>query len=144
MQEVQMLGDKRSNQMIAYEFSTAVTDDGVLVIPEAYAKTLSTGESVRVILLVKENGYHNDHREEPTDKPSSLEDLVAEIKRMPPNPANIKPASGLLGEKLANPVTDPDPDFDLEEWTREWDRLEAEMKAQSLAHEAAELRELWQ
>lgn len=130
--------------MVAYEFSTAVTQDRTLVIPEDYARTLSIGESVRVILLVKENGYHNGHHEEPVGEISPLEELVAEIKRMPPNPANITPGTGQLGEKLKHPVTDPDPDFDLEAWTKEWDKIEAEMEAQSLAHEEAELRELQQ
>ncbi|MFN8486304.1 MAG: type II toxin-antitoxin system Phd/YefM family antitoxin [Caldilineaceae bacterium] len=58
---------------------------------------------------------------------SSLEELVAEIRRMGPNPNNITPGSGRLAEKLAHPLTEIDPTFDLEEWTREWDRIEAEM-----------------
>lgn len=128
--------------MVAYEFSTAVTHERTLVIPDDYAKTLPVGEPVRVILLVKENGYQNGHQKETTVEPSSLEELVAEIKRMPPNPANITPGSGQLGEKLKHPVTDPDPDFDLEAWTKEWDEVEAKMETESLAHEEAELQEL--
>jgi hypothetical protein len=128
--------------MVAYEFSTAVTGEHTLVIPEDYANTLPVGEPVRVILLVNRNGYQNGHPERTTIEPSSVEEIVAEIKRMPPNSANIKPAGGHLGEKLAHPVTESDPNFDLAEWTREWDRVEAEMEAQSLAHEEAESREL--
>jgi hypothetical protein len=128
--------------MVAYEFSTAVTDEHTLVIPNDYAKTLPIGEAVRVILLVNENGYQNGHHEAPTNESLSLEALVAQIKQMPLNPANVTPGGGHLGEKLAHPVTESDPNFDLAEWTREWDRVEAEMEAQSLAHEEAELREL--
>lgn len=130
--------------MVAYEFSAAVTAERTLIIPADYAKTLPVGGSVRVILLVEENGYQNGHQEEPISGFSSLEELVAEIKRMPPNPLNVTPGHGQLGEKLAHPITEPDPHFDLEAWTKEWDALEAEMEAQSLAHEEAELRALSQ
>lgn len=99
--------------MVAYEFSTAVTLEHTLVIPEDYARTLPVGEPVRVILLVKENGYQNGHEQESAIEPSSLEELVAEIKRMPPNPANIKPASGLLGKHLVELEQEYDPTFDI-------------------------------
>lgn len=128
--------------MVAYEFSTAVTHDHTLVIPEDYARTLPVGEPVRVILLVKENGYQNGYQEESTGEPSSLEELVAEIKRMSPNPANIKPASGLLGKHLAELEQVYDPTFDIDGWLSEWDRVETEMKKASLAHEAHELEEM--
>lgn len=128
--------------MVAYEFSTAITDERTLVIPEDYAKTLPIGEPVRVILLVNGNGYQNGHHEAPSNENLSLEELVAEIKQMPSNPANIKPASGLLGKHLAELEQKFDPTFDIVDWLSEWDRVEAEMKKASLTHETNELEEL--
>lgn len=128
--------------MVAYEFSTAVTDERTVVIPEDYAKVLSVGKPVRVILLLEDNHDQNGHQAEPTSGFSSLEELVAEIKQMPPNPANITPASGLLGKHLAELAQDYDPTFDTDAWLSEWDRVEAEMKKASLANEAHELEEM--
>jgi hypothetical protein len=61
---------------------------------------------------------------------------------MPPNSANIKPASGLLGKHLAELEEELDPTFDIAGWLSEWDRVEAEMKKASLTHEAQELEEI--
>ena len=68
----------------------------------------------------------------------TLEEVVAEIKATPPNPAAIRPATGSLAEDLQN--SPEDPDFDLETWTREWARVEAEMKAITRANDIAEGR----
>ena len=131
---------------IAYEFSTQVTDSEAVVIPPEYARKLHKGTPLRVILLVDEQAQRNGTvdetpQEAQADLPS-LEELVAEIRRLGPNPHNITLGRGRLAEKLAHPLSEPDSTFDLEEWTREWDRIEAEMKAQSLAHEEAE-RQQW-
>ena len=105
------------------------------------AGDLRKGAPLRVILLVDEQAQLEETAQEALADLPSLEDLVAEIRRMGPNPNNITLGEGNLAEKLAHPVTELDPTFDLEEWTREWDRVEAEMKAQSLAHEEAERQE---
>ncbi|MEM7534897.1 MAG: hypothetical protein AAF639_22155 [Chloroflexota bacterium] len=58
----------------------------------------------------------------------------------------IKPGDGRLAEYLSNPVTEPDPDFDVDEWNREWQELEAQMKAESLENTQKELdrmEKLW-
>jgi hypothetical protein len=73
----------------------------------------------------------------------SLEEFVAEIKRNPSKPEHFHPGSGLLAEHLANPVTEPDPDFAAEAWNQEWDRIEAQMKAEELAHAQEELKSLF-
>ena len=96
-----------------------------------------------ILILVDEvEPSVNGHGDQP--KPlsflPSLEELVAEIKRRPPNPANFHPGDGLLAWRLANPVTEPDPDFDETAWNQEWAQIEAEMKAASLAHEQAEFK----
>lgn len=130
--------------MVAYEFSTAVTAERTVIIPADFAQTLSVGEAVRVILLVEKNGDQNDHQEEPSTGLSSLEELVAEIKRMPRNSANMRPASGLLGQHLAELEQERDPDLDIDSWLAEWDHVEAEMKKASLANEAHELEKMKQ
>jgi prevent-host-death family protein len=64
--------------------------------------------------------------------------LVERIMATPPNPATIRPATGSLAEALKNAPEDPD--FDLETWTRQWDAVEAEMKAIDRADDIAEGR----
>jgi prevent-host-death family protein len=64
--------------------------------------------------------------------------LVERIKATPPNPAAIHPATASLAELLQNAPEDPD--FDLETWTRQWDAIEAEMKAIDRADDIAEGR----
>jgi prevent-host-death family protein len=64
--------------------------------------------------------------------------LVEKIKAEPPNPNNIHPARASLADLLQNAPEDPD--FDLETWTRQWDAIEAEMKAIDRADDIAEGR----
>ncbi len=68
----------------------------------------------------------------------TLEEVVAKIKRTPKNPANIQPARESLAEGLANSPYERDPHFDVTSWNEQWDEVEAEMKAQELAHEQSE------
>ena len=49
----------------------------------------------------------------------------------------VIPARGSLLEHLENTTLD-DPDFDSDEWNRQWALIEAEMKARELAHELQE------
>jgi len=60
-----------------------------------------------------------------------LEEIVAEIKATPPDPTAYHPAQAPLAEALA--ALPDDPDFDLEEWRREWAKAETEMKTIELA-----------
>ena len=57
----------------------------------------------------------------------TLEEVVADIKRRGPGVPNVRKATASLKELLKN--SPHDPDFNLEEWTRDWARVEAEMKA---------------
>jgi hypothetical protein len=75
---------------------------------------------------------------EPDDFFPSLEEVVAEIKATPPNPACVHPPTASLADLLREAPTDPD--FDLETWQREWNRIEAEMKAITRANDIAEGR----
>lgn len=79
--------------MQAYQFITKVTPDGKLSIPAQYTKALSAGDRVQVLVLLAEP--------QDLDGPS-LEEVVAEIQQLPPNPATIEPATGSLADYLAN------------------------------------------
>jgi hypothetical protein len=72
------------------------------------------------------------------------EEVVAKIKSLPPNPEMIRPAIGSLADYLAASIAaeDPNEEFDQEEWDRNWDAIEAEMKALELEQEILELAEM--
>lgn len=67
------------------------------------------------------------------------EEVVAKIKATLPNPNCLRSASGSLAQYLSMPVT-PDSNFDLEEWQRQWNVIETEMKAVDRANDLAEGR----
>jgi hypothetical protein len=130
--------------MVTYEFVAQIDEDGVVKIPRAYRHKLRTGEPVRVILQVAEPvaaaaADQPQPDEQAADEAlAALEETVARIQRLGPNPNNITPASGLLAQHLAELESEIDPDFDSEAWLREWEILEAQMEADQLAHEAEE------
>ncbi len=117
--------------MKVYEFSTTITPDGRLVIPDAYRQTVPVGDSVRVILLVDEEiavvSVGSD-----SSTTLSVAEVIDEIKRSPQNPATVQQASGLLLEHLTHSPQIPDPDFDVAAWNRQWDEIEAKMKQMEL------------
>lgn len=57
----------------------------------------------------------------------TLEELVADIKRRGPGVPNFREATASLAEALRSAPHDPD--FNLEEWNREWTKIEAEIEA---------------
>lgn len=123
--------------MVAYEFSTQVTDNGTLIVPEQYRRNLSSRMPVRIILLVEDEVVLQPDTRTLVQE-SSIEDVVARIQYLGPNPANMTPASGLLGQHLFELMQESDPTFDLEQWQKEWDQIETAMEADELAHEQAE------
>jgi plasmid stability protein len=68
----------------------------------------------------------------------TLEEVVDKIKRLPPNPANIRPAKGSFADALRN--SPHDPKFDLDEWEQNWALFEAELKATAIANDIREGR----
>jgi hypothetical protein len=124
--------------MKAYEFTTVVTPDGKLVIPEPYAGDIPVGDPVRVILLIKEEALSVFSEGVSFSKIPALEKIVDEIRQSPQNPVNVQPASGLLAEHLATPSGSPDPSFDVNKWNQEWDEIEAEMKKLEIVEQDAE------
>jgi hypothetical protein len=67
--------------------------------------------------------FHIDWSEDRT-----LEDVVADIKRRGPGIPNVREATAPLADYLLNAPHDPD--FNLEEWTREWEKINAEIEAE--------------
>ncbi len=130
--------------MVAYEFSTEVTKSRMLTIPITTAPTLQIGAQVRVILLVEEDDRQNDHSEGEEVQGSSLQQIVDAIKRMPKEPLllQVQPESGLLGKHLAELEQEIDPTFDVYEWIGESERVEAEIKRESLARESRLLSQM--
>ena len=66
----------------------------------------------------------------------TLEELIAEIKATPPNPASFRPATGSLLEALKDAPNEPE--IDVESWNREWAAVEAEMKTITRLNDYAE------
>lgn len=116
--------------MQTYEFSAKITPDGTLILPADLAKNISRQKQVHVVLTVEQE--HNGAEESLL----SLEQLIHEIKNTPPTSRNIQPASGLLFEHLAQPVTEHASDFDAERWNAAWDELERSMDENELTQEA--------
>ncbi|HHC24106.1 MAG TPA: hypothetical protein ENK58_01640 [Desulfobacterales bacterium] len=120
--------------MIAHEFSTCIGSDGRPIIPVP-VKNMPVGSPVRVIVLTDEKYLPAQTQ---GDSLSALENVIREIKNSHQNPENIYPASGLLAEHLKISDREADPCFSPAEWNREWDRIEAEMKAEELAEQRTE------
>ncbi len=66
----------------------------------------------------------------------TLEELVAEIKATPPNPASFRAATGSLLEALKDVLNEPD--IDARSWNREWEIVEEEMKTITRLNDIAE------
>ena len=55
----------------------------------------------------------------------SVDEVVDRIRSTPPNPNNIRKATGSKADALRLMKKD-DPNFDLEAWQKEWDKVEKE------------------
>lgn len=109
----------------------------VLTVPDNIAIRLQTRSNSRQVPLDKMVLDMLLHvMEDEQDEEFTLEELVAEIKATPPNPKNIRPATGSLREALENRPDDPD--FDLESWNRQWAAIEYEMKTITRLNDIAE------
>ncbi len=97
---------------------------------EAANRQLSLDELVVDVLV---NAFEHEQDDVPT-----LDQVVAEIRAIGPNPASFHPATQSLADLLLNAPDDPS--FDLEKWNREWTMAEAEMKAITQANALAEGR----
>lgn len=68
----------------------------------------------------------------------SVSEVVNRIKAIPPNTDLIRQPEGSLADALRDGPTDPD--FDLEQWQKEWEAAEAEIKRINLEDDIAEGR----
>lgn len=67
---------------------------------------------------------------------ADVDEVVARIKSLPPNPHNIRQPQGALADVLRR-ESDND-EFDLDLWNREWAAVEAEIHAINRANDLAE------
>lgn len=74
---------------------------------------------------------------------AELDALIARIRALPPEPDLIRQPTASLEEYLARSLAaeaEDDEPFDQEEWQRQWDVIQAEMKAVTRANNIAEGR----
>jgi hypothetical protein len=111
-----------------------------ITLPDELAENLQTRAEAQQVSLAEliADLLNVAFAVEPDDDFPTPEEVVAEIKATPPNPASIRPATGSLAEALQNAPQDPD--FDLETWNKEWAAVEAEMRAITRANDIAEGR----
>lgn len=68
----------------------------------------------------------------------TLEQVVAKIKALPRNPDSIHLPTASLADTLRDTPTDAD--FDLEQWSKEWEAVETEMERMTRENDIAEGR----
>ncbi|MDM8530550.1 hypothetical protein QUF63_05210 [Anaerolineales bacterium HSG25] len=73
---------------------------------------------------------------EPSDL--SLEDVIKNIRQIPPNPKNIISATMSIDDYLAIPSIQEETIVDYHDWDEQWQKVEADMKTSSLNHELEE------
>jgi hypothetical protein len=112
-------------KMQAYQFIATVTADGKLSIPAQYTQALLADDKVQVLVLLAETNTAHLRGESQDLEGTSLEQLVAEIQQLPPDPAMIEPTSGSLADYLANTPNERNLNFDASAWNEKWDTLEA-------------------
>lgn len=78
-------------------------------------------------------GETDDDKEDSFPSP---EKVVAKFMALPPEQENVRPAQGSLAAALRNKPYNPD--FDFDEWNRQWAAVEAEIKSITRANAIAE------
>jgi hypothetical protein len=77
----------------------------------------------------------------PEEVPSDActpEELVDFIRKTPPNPTQLRPATENLADLLK--AAPSDPAFDLENWQRQWSEVEAEVNSLTRTNDVVEGR----
>lgn len=108
-----------------------------IILPEDLEKRLKREATAHDLSLEEYALGLLDNALEQIESPT-LETVVANIKAIPPNPNSIRAATGSLAEALQSGPTDLD--FDLEQWSREWDSVESEMNQATRSNDEAEGR----
>lgn len=130
--------------MLAFQFSTQVTADGDLAIPEQYLQSIPPGSTLQVVLLVDPPSPSVVQNTNLIDEALSLESYAAYLQRRPLPSALITPASSLLGTHLAQPLYAAEPNFDEAAWNRQWDQIETMMDEAEGTDEQIRLQEIEQ
>ena len=77
------------------------------------------------------------------DNEESLLSLVERIQNTPFNPDNISEPTKSWADYAAERNDLPDASFDASAWNEQWDEIEGQIEAASLAHEELERRQDW-
>jgi len=77
------------------------------------------------------------------DDEETLVDLVEKIQNTPFNPDNVSEPTKSWADYVVEANDPPDTPFDAPAWNKQWDEIEARMKAASLAHEELERQQDW-
>jgi hypothetical protein len=109
--------------MIAFKFPTQITNSGDLLIPSHYRQSIPAGSQLQVVLLVE---LPTTEEFEATDETLSLNEYVALLRSRPLPSTVITPASDSLGDHLARPLHDAQPDFNESAWNQQWDQIETD------------------
>ena len=125
--------------MIAYEYATTIQENHPITIPFQYIQDIANGSKIRILIIVDEVA---NPLSQLVDQRAELEDFIAEIKARPPTDHLLVSGDGRLAEYLANPVNEPDPDFDVNAWNQEWQAVEAQMNAEERKYEQRELNRI--
>ena len=125
--------------MIAYEYATTIQENHPITIPFQYIQDIANGSKIRILIIVDEVA---NPLSQLVDQRAELEDFIAEIKARPPTDHLLVSGDGRLAEYLANPVNEPDPEFDVNAWNQEWQAVEAQMNAEERKYEQRELNRI--
>jgi hypothetical protein len=108
-----------------------------ITLPDDVVRKLEARATVRKMSLDDLIAKLLNDMLERDDASPALDQVIAEIKMTRPNPAIFHPATQSLADKLANSPVDP---AFAQGWNREWEQIEAEMKAITRANNVAEGR----
>jgi antitoxin (DNA-binding transcriptional repressor) of toxin-antitoxin stability system len=132
LKENQVVYDAETRQALTWRDPIILTQNGKRV---AALLPIEEYDEYAMWRQAQQPGIDIDWSEDRT-----IEDVVADIKRRGPGIPNFREATASLKELLEN--SPHDPDFNLEEWTRDWAKVEAEMKAMEEEDEIKTLAEI--
>jgi hypothetical protein len=127
------------------------SDEHTIALPTGLIEALGLQEGDKIEAVAAQNALQFIQRKETAmladanggaveSTSSTLEELIAQIKALPPNPQSIhspdKPVEQLLAELDANPPSEAL--FSYEEWQQLWQEFEAEQKAFEHENDVAE------
>ena len=126
----------------------AHSDEHTIAIPAWLMQTLGLQEGDQVEAVVSSNTLHliapqhaqGSYADDGENRPDQLEELVAQIKALPPSLSAVHPATKSVDQLRAELKMDPPSAelFTFQEWQNLWSAFEEEQKALELTKELAE------